>query len=650
VLGLALASPAFRDALMDLMTVIAPLIPMIAGLAVQIAEGLTLAIDSLMPFVEVAIGLVGGMVSMFSALPQPIQQAALAIGVFGLALKRLGPVGIILTGIGYIGTMVSSLAGNAEEASVSVNDLAEDLKNFQQLGRTFKIQDLDFDAITGPIERVQNMLDASLDLDSWGSMTKSGEAYLEVAGENVVITQQMVDEQGNLIPLLRMTSQGTEEFTSSVDTLDKAMAQLVIEGMDADEAFRLVADATGLTTEELNLILPLLDEYNAEAGIQAETTAQAAAEQEAFAGKVGASVSALQQLADELRAQTDPVFAAVRAMQAYEEAQDAYNEAVKEHGASSDEALEAEMKLVDAYLTAAAAAGEMAKATGGDLPIELIAAAEAAGLSQEAIQRLEEEFYSARDAGREMGDELANVNADLTSDTGRMAAQNALELRGMEADYAEFVLASKASIDALMASGMSYAEAIQFVADNSNRSTSEIEQGFSEARAAGMEFSGEYPAEVSLSGVDSVISQAQRVQSWMSSIQRTVTIAFNYTSNGDWRSFLPRGGAAVPYSEGGPVGGPMGAGDVVPAMLTPGEHVLTTDEVQAMGGHRGVEAMRAAALAGATSFARPAMPYPMVSSGGRGSGWTVENLNIEAVNERLDMRQVQNELQYMGAV
>jgi hypothetical protein len=140
------------------------------------------------------------------------------------------------------------------------------------------------------------------------------------------------------------------------------------------------------------------------------------------------------------------------------------------------------------------------------------------------------------------------------------------------------------------------------------------------------------------------------VKDWLASIQRTVTISFNYTSNGDWREFLPRGGTAIPYSKGGRVGGPPGAGDVVPAMLTPGEHVLTTDEVQAMGGHRGVEAMRAAALAGATSFARPAMPSPVVSGVGRGSGVTVENLYLEAVNERLDMRQVENELMYMGRV
>jgi uncharacterized protein YoaH (UPF0181 family) len=510
---------------------------------------------------------------------------------------------------------------------------------------------MDFTSITGPLREAQELLNISAEGDGWSNMTATGREWVEVADGVVAVTREMADEQGNLTNLVRYGAQGNEEFASTVDTLDKAMAQLVAEGMDADEAFQLVADATGLTTSELTMILPLMDEYNAEAGIQAETNAQAAAEQEAFAEKVGQSVAALQELADELRAQVDPAFAAMRAMQDYKDAQDAYNEAVEEHGASSEEALEAEMALVEAYLTAAAAAGEMAKATGGELPTELIAAAEAAGLSEDAIQLLEDAFYAARDAGTTMGNDLANVNADLTTDTGRMSAQNALELAGMEADYASFVLSSKASIDALMASGMSYSEAIAFIAANSNKSTSEIEDGFIEARAAGLEFSDEYPAEVRLDGVNTVINQAQRVQSWIASIQRTVTISFNYTSNGDWHDFLPRGGASVPYSTGGPVGGPVGAGDVVPAMLTPGEHVLTKDEVKAMGGHHGVEALRAAALAGSTAFARPAMPTPAPVASGFGSGVTVQNLNIEAINERLDMRQVSNELKYyVGAV
>lgn len=45
------------------------------------------------------------------------------------------------------------------------------------------------------------------------------------------------------------------------------------------------------------------------------------------------------------------------------------------------------------------------------------------------------------------------------------------------------------------------------------------------------------------------------------------------------------------YANGGDVPG-QGSGDSVPAMLTPGEHVLTTKDVQALGGHGGVYSFR----------------------------------------------------------
>src|SRR5690606_30449895 len=161
LIGLAAASPAFRDALMDLVAAVAPLIPALVELALQIGEGLTLALNSLMPFVEVAIGLVTAMVQVFTSLPEPIQTAAIAVGAFALALKRLGPVGLILTGITYLATAVSSITDSSTEASISVNELAEDLKDFQALGQTFRIQETDISAITGPLEELNRQIDAT---------------------------------------------------------------------------------------------------------------------------------------------------------------------------------------------------------------------------------------------------------------------------------------------------------------------------------------------------------------------------------------------------------------------------------------------------------------------------------------------------------
>jgi TP901 family phage tail tape measure protein len=79
------------------------------------------------------------------------------------------------------------------------------------------------------------------------------------------------------------------------------------------------------------------------------------------------------------------------------------------------------------------------------------------------------------------------------------------------------------------------------------------------------------------------------------------------------------GGAFDPnskaYASGGAVIGPgMKGVDSVRSMLAPGEHVLTADEVDKMGGQSAVYAMRAAIRSGA-AYSAPAAPVAAVSTG-----------------------------------
>lgn len=60
------------------------------------------------------------------------------------------------------------------------------------------------------------------------------------------------------------------------------------------------------------------------------------------------AADALQAYQDELRAMTDPVFAVMNALDSVEDAQSAYNEAVKEHGKNSEEAERAAVGLAEA--------------------------------------------------------------------------------------------------------------------------------------------------------------------------------------------------------------------------------------------------------------------------------------------------------------
>src|SRR5690554_6370125 len=103
-----------------------------------------------------------------------------------------------------------------------------------------------------------------------------------------------------------------------------------------------------------------------------------------------------------------------------------------------------------------------------------------------------------------------------------------------------------------------------------------------------------------LYGDTEVAQAARRVRDRLWRVDRVVRISLQVDG---WDSSNPAlGGLQLPYATGGPVYGPSGV-DQVPARLTAGEHVWTVPDVQAAGGHRAMEAMRAAVLAGSSQYA-----------------------------------------------
>lgn len=90
------------------------------------------------------------------------------------------------------------------------------------------------------------------------------------------------------------------------------------------------------------------------------------------------------------------------------------------------------------------------------------------------------------------------------------------------------------------------------------------------------------------------------------------------------------------YADGGPIRGGVPGRDSVPALLMPGEHVLTADEVRRMGGHAGVFRMRAAAGRGLMRFASggPVMP----SYKGHSLDWWEDHLLSDLEYTRLQIR------------
>jgi TP901 family phage tail tape measure protein len=149
----------------------------------------------------------------------------------------------------------------------------------------------------------------------------------------------------------------TGELASQFEAIDTALAGLVSGGNAerADEIVRSLADGFGLERDEIGQLLAVLPGYQ-------DALAQAAVDQELAAGtsdelgtalsaqaeQAEAAATALKEYLDELRAATDPVFAVINALGNVTSAQDAYNEAVKENGASSEEARAAAVDLAEA--------------------------------------------------------------------------------------------------------------------------------------------------------------------------------------------------------------------------------------------------------------------------------------------------------------
>lgn len=118
-------------------------------------------------------------------------------------------------------------------------------------------------------------------------------------------------------------------------------------------------------------------------------------------GKVKDQTRALQKLADELRAQTDPVFALIKAQKDVAAAQQDYNEAVKESGRESQAARDASLALAESSVRLTGAVSETAGTFNGQLTPELYAALDAAGLTNKQITDIEKSFLAAAKAGNE---------------------------------------------------------------------------------------------------------------------------------------------------------------------------------------------------------------------------------------------------------
>lgn len=330
----------------------------------------------LLPLMAEGASAASALLEGFSALPQPMQDVILA--ALGVA-AAIGPL-LILTGsvlrnlqsindfaptlsktLGKGAGMAGALFLVAEGANAA-GDAIADLLNLSR-------GDVDAQAMTNDLTRLSRGLAELADLKTLRSALSDTRFGIDGLGDAInritapSFSDRVQDVTSHLFGLLSPApAQGARALTSSADALqilDDRLTDLArSDGAEAAEAAlaALVAQErlTGEQTEELVALLPSLqtelDRQELAATDAADATEVLGGAQRSTANYVQTLTDRLRLQAEHLQEQADPVLAAIRATDRYEDAQESLNEAIKKHGRNSEEADRASVNLLESVL------------------------------------------------------------------------------------------------------------------------------------------------------------------------------------------------------------------------------------------------------------------------------------------------------------
>jgi TP901 family phage tail tape measure protein len=212
------------------------------------------------------------------------------------------------------------------------------------------------DPVNGFADAIAKLAGAQLELEKSGA---DSNVHMRELIDTFIDTTAIEGFEGrvrSVDELMRQMADGTAVVSPEVRELAQAFVEASESGAPTEEALRKVVAAArempGVTDEAAEAMLAAIDptgEFGDELGEVADQL------EEVRAASLDA-VSGIEAYMDIQRAAVDPVFAFHRALRQADEAQEAYSEAVKEHGRSSDEAASASMNLVEAVLSAQGAA------------------------------------------------------------------------------------------------------------------------------------------------------------------------------------------------------------------------------------------------------------------------------------------------------
>lgn len=493
--------------------------------------------------------------SFTKALPDTIKgrliAGAVAAGVAVAPLLGGAIAGAVVGGVG-LGGIIGGVALAATNPEVK--------KRGQQLGKAYfeGLKSEAEDAFAGPI------MDALDQLDEWGgtALPKIGKFFDNLAPSLDGFTGSLIGAGDALLdsfvyasersgPVLQALGNLVETTGEAFGDFIENMSDHAEEGADAlddlSAAIKFTIDAasglTGFLADTYETSGTFFDELRGnlndlrgslglerwptkEIRLYTAATEELAEGQTAAARAARGHRDALVELSTEMKAETDPVFGLLDAVDDLATAQTNAAKAVKDHGKDSKEADKALRDLATAAIELQGKAGALGETFDGKLSPGLRATLRSAGLTNTEIDRLERQFR--------------------------------------------------------------------------------------EAKGAAEDFAGDYKANISLSGMVKASKSVKQLREDIEKLKgKTLYVNVKISNQGE----ILYGGQLSAYADGGEIEGPgTSTSDSVPIMASTGEHMWTAAEVQAAGGHRAVERMRADVLSGGTTQASSTRVMPAAAA------------------------------------
>jgi hypothetical protein len=164
-------------------------------------------------------------------------------------------------------------------------------------------------------------------------------------------------------------------------------------------------------------------------GVWKQTLDNAKASMDGLGTATTNATTAMQAQSNELKSETDPIFALITAQNTLRTAQDNVNTAIKQHGANSQEAKTAETALAQAAVDLGAKTTATAGVFNGQMPAGMRATLEAAGLTKTEIDAIAKSFETSASAGdawaRTYTAHVVTVYETLGDKAGSVAAPQA---------------------------------------------------------------------------------------------------------------------------------------------------------------------------------------------------------------------------------